>query len=77
MLREAQTGHEAFLADYDTQSLHAADSMWVVRGQIDSPMGGGLAAFMSRRVADEVAKTASGEVLRFDALLTKPESGTP
>lgn len=77
LLREADTTHEAFLADYDTQTLHAADSMWVVRGRIDSPMGGGLAAFLTRGQADEVAASTEGEVLRLEALIARPGGGRP
>jgi nitrous oxide reductase accessory protein NosL len=77
LLRKAETADEAFLADYDTQTLHAADSMWVVRGRIDSPMGGGLAAFLTRDQADEVAASTEGEVLRLEALIARPGGGRP
>lgn len=65
LLREAESTHEAFLSDYDTQTLHAADSMWVVQGRIDSPMGGGYAAFLERTGADEVAAETQGVVFRL------------
>ena len=35
--------NDTWLADYDTRALHAADSVWVVRGAFASPMGGGFA----------------------------------
>jgi len=77
LLREAGTTHEAFLADYDSGTLHAADSMWVVRGTLDSPMGGGLAAFLTRDQADEVAGATSGEVFTLGALIGAHERSGP
>jgi hypothetical protein len=77
LVRGAGSTREAFLADYDAQTLHAADSMWIVRGRIDSPMGGGLAAFLTRAQADEVAAATVGEVLRLNELLEPREGGTP
>lgn len=74
LLREAESTQEAFLSDYDTQALHAADSMWVVKGNIDSPMGGGYAAFLGRAQADEVAAETEGEVSRLDALIAARRS---
>jgi len=65
LLRDAD-GH-AWLADYDTHTLHDADSMWVVRGSFPSPMGGGYAAFMSRRSADDIAARTEGRVDRLPA----------
>jgi nitrous oxide reductase accessory protein NosL len=55
----------AYLADYDSHSLHAADSMWVVQGSFPSPMGGGYAAFLSRRSADDIAARTQGRVARL------------
>lgn len=54
-----------WLADYDTRILHAADSVWVVQGNIPSPMGGGFASFASREAADEVARERDGRVARL------------
>ena len=54
-----------WLSDYDTRTLHPADSMWVVRGSFPSPMGGGFAAFADRRAADEVAARTNGSVARL------------
>lgn len=64
------TGNESpstrvYLADYDESSLHAADSLWVVKGDFSSPMGGGLAAFGSLESAREVANRTNGRVSRF------------
>lgn len=58
---------EVFLADYDRATLHPVDSMWVVRGDLPSPMGGGYAAFQSRAVADSVAAATKGRVDRLPA----------
>ena len=58
----------AVLADYDSESLHAADSLWVVRGDFPSPMGGGLAAFLDRAAADEIASRTAGRVDRLGAI---------
>ena len=62
----------AWLADYDTQALHAADSLWVVRGAFPSPMGGGFAAFRDRAAADSVAAMTSGRVDRLAAFMSGP-----
>ena len=58
---------EVFLADYDRATLHAADSMWVVRGNLPSPMGGGYAAFRERAAADSIAAVTAGRVDRLPA----------
>jgi nitrous oxide reductase accessory protein NosL len=60
-------GGEAYLPDHGTQALHAAASMWVVRGNIASPMGGGYAAFADRAAADSAAAAAEGTVDRLEA----------
>jgi nitrous oxide reductase accessory protein NosL len=68
LLQDADQGFgRAFLADYDTRALHAADSMWVVRGSFPSPMGGGYAAFLARRDADDIAGRTAGRIDRLDA----------
>ncbi len=58
----------AWLADYDTKTLHAADSLWVLHGDIPSPMGGGYAAFLERDAADDVARARGGRVTRLAAV---------
>jgi nitrous oxide reductase accessory protein NosL len=55
----------AWLADYDTRALHAAESLWVVKADIPSPMGGGYAAFVDRGAADEIAGARGGRVARL------------
>jgi nitrous oxide reductase accessory protein NosL len=69
LLRDAARapGGAAFLADYDQAALHAAESLWVVRGDFPSPMGGGLAAFLDRAAADRVAAATRGRVGRLAA----------
>ena len=67
----------AWLADYDSRTLHAADSLWVVRGAFASPMGGGLAAFRDRAAADSVAVMTSGRVDRLAAFMAEPIGPTP
>ncbi|MEP7027579.1 MAG: hypothetical protein ABI960_03190 [Candidatus Eisenbacteria bacterium] len=63
---EARRGEgEAYLVDYDSRALHAVDSMWVVRGDFPSPMGGGYAAFLVRGAADEIAARTAGRVDRL------------
>ena len=62
----------AWLADYDRRSLHRADSLWVVRGEFLSPMGGGYAAFLSRGAADSVSAETRGYVDRLDAFGVTP-----
>ena len=57
LVQDSEGDGAAWLADYDTRSLHSADSMWVVKGDIPSPMGGGLAAFApTRGLLVEVAR---------------------
>jgi nitrous oxide reductase accessory protein NosL len=75
LARDTRSAADVWISDYDTATLHAADSMWVVRGDIPSPMGGGLAAFIERASADEVAASSHGRVMRFetlDALAERP-----
>lgn len=67
LLRDAPAGAEAWLTDYDTGTLHAADSMWVVRGDIPSPMGGGYAAFLDHAAAEDVAGRTRGRADRLAA----------
>lgn len=62
-------GGRIWLADYDTQTLHAAESLWVVSGDFPSPMGGGLAGFLDRAAADAVAVKTNGRVGRFSEML--------
>jgi hypothetical protein len=77
LLRDAGTGPAGavFLADYDRQTLHPADSLWVVRGEFASPMGGGFAAFLDLAAADSVAATTRGRVDRLAAFQAAPEAG--
>lgn len=58
----------AYLADYDGGGLHAAESVWVVKGDFPTPMGGGLAAFASIESAQDVAAQTHGKVLRLAQL---------
>src|SRR5262245_36118982 len=68
----AAAGREAWLADYDRGSLRPADSLWVVRGNFPSPMGGGYAAFLSRAAADSIAAATQGRVERLSTWLAEP-----
>ena len=65
----AGTGGMTFLADYDRQALHRADSLWVVKGEFASPMGGGYAAFLDLAAADSIAAATRGRVDRLAAFL--------
>jgi hypothetical protein len=62
-----------YLADYDQGDLHAAESLWVVKGDFPTPMGGGLAAFASVESAREVAERTQGRVGRFAELAAGAE----
>jgi hypothetical protein len=62
----------AWLSDYDRQTLHAADSLWVVRGEFASPMGGGFAAFLDLAAADSIAAATRGRVDRLAAFMAAP-----
>lgn len=66
LLQAEPPAARVWLADYDTESLHAADSVWVVRAALPSPMGGGYASFSSRAAAGEVAELRQGRVGRLD-----------
>lgn len=71
LVKDAAAGNaRVFLADYDQGALHAAESVWVVKGDFPTPMGGGLAAFASVESAREVAEQTRGRVMRL-ADLTK------
>jgi hypothetical protein len=74
LLRDAATVPlgRAYLADYDRRTLSDADSMWVVRGEFPSPMGGGFAAFAGRSAADSVAAVTRGQVDRLAAFQAVP-----
>lgn len=65
LVRDGGASGPAWLADYDRSTLAAAESLWVVKGDFPSPMGGGLAAFRDRTAADEVAARTDGRVGRL------------
>jgi nitrous oxide reductase accessory protein NosL len=68
LLRDAPVrGAVPYLADYDSRSLHPADSLWIVKGRFPSPMGGGLASFTRLEAAEEVAQRSHGHVGRWSA----------
>jgi nitrous oxide reductase accessory protein NosL len=76
LVRDADSPAGAWLADCDDRTLHAADSMWVVRGELPSPMGGGLAACLRREAAEETAARTRGAVLRLGDLIAERAGGT-
>lgn len=61
-----------WLADYDTRALTPSESLWLVKGDFPSPMGGGLAAFRDRAAADDIASRTHGRVGRL-AEVAPPE----
>lgn len=63
-----------WLPDYDQRVLHRADSLWIVKGDLATPMGGGLVAFQSRAAADSVAASSHGRVGRWTDFSATPES---
>jgi hypothetical protein len=65
LLADLSAGDAAWLTDYDTRALHAADSMWVVHGAFPTPMGGGYAAFLDPVAARDVAAKTHGTVARL------------
>lgn len=84
LMRDAGPGQGAipatgdtWLADYDTRTLHPADSVWVVRGAFASPMGGGLAAFHGRAAADSIAAETHGRVARLATFMAEPAGSVP
>jgi copper chaperone NosL len=66
--RERAAGGPAWLPDYETKSLLPESGAWILRGDFPSPMGGGLAAFADRAVAESLAVVTHGVVLRLAAL---------
>ena len=62
---EAAPGSELFFADFTTATLHRSDSLWIVRADIPSPMGGGFAAFLDRSAAERVALERNGRAGRL------------
>ncbi|MBI5838171.1 MAG: nitrous oxide reductase accessory protein NosL [Candidatus Eisenbacteria bacterium] len=66
-----------YLPDYDQSALHAADSMWVVQGHFPTPMGGGLAAFLDRRAAEDLAAQTGGRVQAWPQFLAAAPGGAP
>jgi len=77
LFRDARTapGGPVYLPDYDTGALHAADSLWVVKGTFPTPMDGGLAAFLDRASADAIAAQTAGRVGRFAEFLSEAPAG--
>ena len=71
---EVRSAEGVFLADYDRRALHRADSLWVVRGEFASPMGGGLAAFLDLPAADSIAAATRGRVDRLTAFFAAARS---
>lgn len=74
-LLRAEPGERVWLSDYDTQTLHAAESLWVVHADVPSPMGGGYVAFVDRAAADEIAAARNGRVARWSEF--RAEAGGP
>ena len=66
LIRDGMAG-EMWLPDYHTKSLHPAADVWVVKGNIASPMGGGFASFAARPSADSTAAQTQGRVDRLSA----------
>jgi nitrous oxide reductase accessory protein NosL len=62
-------GGAVYLPDYDGRTLHPADSMWVLKGDFPSPMGGGFAAFLDSAAANRVAAETHGRVDRLEAFM--------
>jgi nitrous oxide reductase accessory protein NosL len=60
-----KTPGPAWLTDWDHGTLHAADSVWIVHGDLPGPMGGGYVAFLDRASAEDVAAARHGQVIRF------------
>jgi nitrous oxide reductase accessory protein NosL len=75
MARARDAAARAWLADYDSRTLVAADSAWVVRAEIPSPMGGGYAAFRDRGAAEAIAAERSGRVMRWSDVPATPAEG--
>jgi nitrous oxide reductase accessory protein NosL len=63
--KRAPSHGAVYLADYDQMALHSADSLWIVKGSFPTPMDGGLAAFLTRASAEDVAATSRGRVGRW------------
>jgi hypothetical protein len=77
LLHARPRADRAWLADHDTRTLHSAESLWVVRGDLPSPMGGGFAAFLDPGVAREIAAARNGRVDRWNAFAAAGDSARP
>ena len=75
LLGDGVSSARAWLADYDTRTLHAAESTWVVRGDLPSPMGGGFVAFLDRAAADDIAAVRHGQVARLSVFADSASAG--
>lgn len=64
-----------YLSDFPTAALHRSDSLWVVRANLPSPMGGGFAAFLDRGTAERVALDRGGRFARLASFDT-PDATT-
>ncbi len=65
--RAGAAGGPAWVADYETKALLPESAAWVLHGDFPSPMGGGLAAFAERAMADSLAVLTHGTVGRLSA----------
>lgn len=70
----ANRSRSLYLSDHASGTLHRSDSLWIVRADIASPMGGGLAAFLDRAEAERIAAARGGRVLPIDSLVPAPEA---
>jgi hypothetical protein len=77
LARDSAATGAIFLADYDARTLAPAESLWVVKGDFPSPMGGGLAAFRDRAAAGDIAARTHGQVGRFADLAAATAAERP
>lgn len=77
--RELPAEDRVWVHDYETEEWLDAPAAWYVRGQIATPMGGGIVAFSAEAEARTFAGERDGEVLSWTEVLnqtTEPTMGS-
>jgi hypothetical protein len=72
------TAQGVWMMDFDTQTLHPASAVTIVKGDFRSPMGGGYAAFADQARARTEAESHNGRLGTLDqALSGQLQGGQP
>jgi len=57
-----------FVHDYNSEAWIRGETATYVRGDINTPMGGGIVAFENKAEAESVAAEVNGKVMNFDEM---------